>query len=216
MPPRIIQARTLARSVTNMRLCRGDFFSNDKHLLCVLCRQYDDTVGIPTQQISRLDADIADVDGSPNGHYLNAVFAGSHPVSAAVNRIAEFTAQGNVTIDAVDHGAGERTPMGDFGQDVAPHRGIFAPFVVQGDHAARRDIIDVIAHRARRHRGGAVEQRECAAGHLEIGATGEDTATLTRDGEPVQGVAQSGGVQSRGSLYLVDGGYGVHGFSMFS
>ena len=66
----------------------------------------------------------------------------------AVYGVAQLQAQRYIAIDAIDHGARDAFAVGNFGQDVTPHRGVVAPAVVEHDDTAGVHIVDVITHGA--------------------------------------------------------------------
>src|SRR5437868_3844546 len=108
----------------------------------------DHAIRIATDQVAGAHAHVADVHGHAGGLHLHAILAGPHPAVPGVNRVAELEGQGRVAVDSVDQGAGNSLDVRDLGEDVAPHGRVLAPAVVQHDHAAGRNVVDVIAHRA--------------------------------------------------------------------
>jgi hypothetical protein len=118
------------------------------------------------------------------------------PAAAAVDRVIEFAAQGNVAVDAVNHGAGQLALVRHLGEDVAPGGHVVVATVVDHDHAARLDIVDVVAHMpffavARR----PVQHRVGMTGHAELGVAGLNLVALTGNAGTVQRVTQCGAIQ---------------------
>ncbi len=165
----------------------------------MLLGDHDHAVGIALQDVARLDPRAADIDRHVEALDLHAVLARAHPALAAVDRVLQRQAQVLVAVDAVDHGAGDAAAVGDLGQDVAPHGGVFTPAIVQHDHAARGHVVDEVAHGAGGIGGGAVQDGEGAAGHAEVRIARLQLVALADNAQTVQGIAQGGGVHQGGA-----------------
>ena len=146
-----------------------DVLRGGEHLVLLLLRDHHDAVGVAAHQVARAHAHVADVHRDLRRLDLHAVLAGAHPGIAAEDGVAQLQAQGDVAVDAVDDRAGDALAVRHLGQDVAPHGDVVASAVVEHDHAARRHVVDVVAHRAGRRAGWAVLESPGAAGHAELG-----------------------------------------------
>src|SRR5690348_17167802 len=143
---------------------------------------------------------IADVDRHICAFHLHAVFAGAHGIAAAVDGITEFERKSGVAAGAVDDGAGHTAARGHPGEDIAPNGGILASAVIENHHSAGRDLVNVIADRARRLAGGTVEDRIGAAGEPELWIERLDSEALAGNAEPVHGVAESSRIELGSAL----------------
>src|SRR5581483_910292 len=106
-----------------LRVCQDGIF--------VLLWDYDDAIGIPAQDIALLHARIADVDRSAQGFHLYTILAGAHRIAAAVDGISELARQVRIAARAVDHRARDAPAIRDPRENIAPHRGVLAPAVIE-------------------------------------------------------------------------------------
>src|SRR5690606_29335533 len=112
--------------------------------ILVFAGKHHYAIRVAAHDVARSDPDAADRDRPVDGFHLDAVLAGAHPAATGEDRIPQVQAQRHVAAHAVDHRPGNAATMGDLGQDVAPHRGIFPAAVVQHDDLARRHVVDEV------------------------------------------------------------------------
>src|SRR5512146_104780 len=105
----------------------------------------DHSVRVASQDVALVDPGVADVHWPAHGLHLDTILAGAHGITAAVDGIPEFTGKMSVTACPVDHRTGHSAASGDPGQNIAPYGRIFAPAIIQHDHAPGRNVLDVIA-----------------------------------------------------------------------
>jgi hypothetical protein len=200
--PSLIQSRAATSELANRILGTGYRFGCIENVILMEGRQNDHAVGISSHQISRSHSDV------PNGYRnlsrleLHPVLTRSHPVTAGKNRIPELTTQGDVATDPIYHRARQASSVRNLGEDIAPHRDILAPAVIENENRTGSNIIDIVPNSPRRLRGWAVQESEGAPRHAKLLGSRLNLRTLPVDAQLIECIAQGGAVESRGALYV--------------
>ena len=103
----------------------------------------------------------------------------------------------------MNDGATQVIAVGHDGEDVPPHGGVEASAVVDDDHAAGRDLVDIVADALALVTGGhgLVANGVGAAAQGEVAVDGPDAEALPGEAEPVQRVADGRGAECGERLY---------------
>jgi hypothetical protein len=200
--PSLIQPGAAASELSNRVLGTGYRFGCIENVIFVEGRQNNHAVGISSHQISRSHSDV------PNGYRnlsrldLHPVLTRSHPMTAGKNRIPELTTQGDVATDPIYHCARQASSMRNLGEDIAPHRDIFTPAVIENEDRTGSNIVDIVPNGPRRLRGWAIQESEGASCRAKLLGSRLDLRALPVDSELIECIAQGGAVESGGALYV--------------
>ena len=94
-----------------------------------------------------------------------------------------------VAASAIDDRAGKLSAMRHHGENVSPDRRIFAPAVIDNNHASFGYFVDEITDRSGWNASRAIKQSVSASRQSKPGIERFDAQTLARNAEPVQCVA---------------------------
>jgi hypothetical protein len=192
---RLVEPHSGARRLSNLLLGMMNLGCCGEYGLFVLARDHQNTIRITAQKVTWAHPRLTNVDWDVGSLHLDPIFARAHPVPTAVDGIAKLNAQRDVSADAVNNRSAETSAMRNFSQNVTPHSGILPSAVVEHHYAARRDIVDVVTNGPRRTGRWSVQNRERTAGHTEARVARLDPMTLTCNTQPIERIAQRGGVE---------------------
>src|SRR5207247_3906082 len=96
------KSHTLSNGAANLLFDFVDFFSHGQDVIFVSPGNGDNTVGIATQDVTRENSRVADIDGTIHRFDLDPVFSGAHRITTAENRINDFTRQVRIAACALD------------------------------------------------------------------------------------------------------------------
>jgi len=170
----LIQAPSATREFPDGILRFGNGLGRIENRGLLRSGQHHHAIGIASYEITRANADTSDGDRDLYGIDLHAVFAGSHPMRPGEDGIAVLATERNISADAVNYGPTQLAAMRNFGENIAPHRAIFATVIVQYKDVTWGHIVNVVTDRTRWRGGCLISNRKGATRELEMIPAGRD------------------------------------------